>query len=373
MILGRPPLSVKAQYGYHQPGVASVANLAGSKTLAQFPLDNQPQEARQDINNININYYHNNSNNNEDFNKNNNNQNKNIDPSERAGRKSLTWARGSSVASHIEPPPSQLITLILNGGPKWNFRIRQQNNSNRVIVSRVFKGPAEKAGLRVNDELLKVNNVPLSDTPRSLLLADHPEQQQQLNSTLMQLVGNGGGATGPTTTLDDVPKSASSTGGDPGVEALRGCMPTGGDLGNSQHQHHSQSIELSKLEFAYQLIKHSSASNKLVLTIARQIYNINTKNNSDSSGPSSSPIAQKTTNNNQNNTSSMMYLKGSSSTTTRPCNRQQRTTNNHMDSERPATSQSFFSAPAKAFKTHTVGGVHYAYRCCECYCDNEGK
>lgn len=218
-------------------------------------------------------------------------------------RKSLTWARSSS--STVSDQDSEILTFILNGGPKWNFRIRQLNNSKRVVVSAVFKGPAEKAGLKVNDEVLCVNNVPLYDEPRSLLLSDHPEQQQHLTSALMSISGGGSDENkSPSTCTEQV------LGSDGVLRSARGpAAPT---------------IELSKLDFAYQLIKHSSASNKLVLTIKRY------KNQQQ--------FAQLNSDYNQNRNQA-----GSQA--------------NNM----------------RSGKLHSIGSVHYSYKCCECYCDNEGK
>lgn len=232
-------------------------------------------------------------------------------------RKSLTWARSSnSTVSENRDHEAQVITFILTGGPKWNFRIRQLNNSNRVVVSKVFKGPAEKAGLKVNDEVLSVNNVPLSDEPQSLLLSDHPEQQQHLASALLSLSsGNEDNKTQP-------------AGADPSLGSDGALAKTIADvaLGSQTLKRNPvvPPIELSKLDFAFQLIKHSSVSNKLVLTIKRY-------SNAQNRG-----FAQISSGQNQNV--------------------------DQICANQPKTN-----------KLYSLGGVHYSYRCCECYCDNEGK
>lgn len=244
-------------------------------------------------------------------------------------RKNLTWARSTSSRSSSNADQRDLeadvITFVLVGGPKWNFRIRQLNNSNRVIVSRVFKGLAEKAGLKVNDEVLCVNNVPLSDKPRSLLLSDHPEQQQHLASTLQSISGNDENKN-PQVTSDQAL-------GSDGVLAKTIADVAGGSH-PLQRNPVAPSIELSKLDFAYQLIKHSSASNRLVLTIRRY----------------------------RNPQQMRQFGKVSSE--------QNQNTSQSLSDARSSQTQ---AGQSKFGKTHSFGTVHYSYRCCECYCDNEGK
>lgn len=153
-----------------------------------------------------------------------------------------------------EEDASEVLVFVLTGGPKWGFRIKQLND-NRVIVSRVDRGPAERSGLRVYDELLSVNNVQLLNSPRSLLLHDHPEQfgAAALNNSSpgdkTPLLAQ------PADTTRLAEQSASPT--QFAAAAAAAAATTG--------------IELSKLDFAYQLIKHSSASNnnKLVLSVRR--------------------------------------------------------------------------------------------------------
>lgn len=195
---------------------------------------------------------------------------------------------------------SEVICFLLNGGPKWGFRIRLLND-NRVIVSRIDRGPAEKSGLRVNDEILSVNNVPLGDKPRSLLINDR--------STAGQAIG-AGSVTDATADLEagsnDPPGSASFLGG---------------------------SVELSKLDFAYQLIQHSSGSNKLVLTVKRFL------------NPAFARASVAASN---------MVARGSIA----PAGDQTKNPNaGHQQGS--VRSRSYHSG--------------LPYRCCECYCDNEGK
>uniref|UniRef100_A0A6G1SQ38 UPF0474 protein CG13624 n=1 Tax=Aceria tosichella TaxID=561515 RepID=A0A6G1SQ38_9ACAR len=200
---------------------------------------------------------------------------------------------------------SEILMLVLTGGPKWGFRIKQLND-NRVIVSRIDKGPAERSGLQVYDELLSVNHVELSDSPRSLLLHDYPEHFSAVvaaataaaaaaaaaaSSSGAQVVtsssGGGGqvesGGTGKLGATGKIAANglAASSVGD--KTPLLGLNAKGQGSGNLEQQHYARAgpsataglavagCELSKLDFAYQLIKHSSASNnnKLVLMVRR--------------------------------------------------------------------------------------------------------
>lgn len=273
-------------------------------------------------------------------------------------RKSLSWApRGSSTSigsprdSDLDPTGSSILTLVLIGGPKWNFRIKQLANSNRVIVSRIFKGPADKAGLRVNDELLCVNNVLLSDKPRSLLLADHPEQQQ-LNLTSKQIGAENLAIEPGKQNTDQAQASATSD------QSNNTSSQDNQQQQANLMQHNS--IELSKLDFAYQLIKHSSASNKLVLTVRR--YPMST-------------IAQLQNLTRSAYTQNKNYLPNDTNQRQQqqPMSHQANINNSSNLRSKQQHSHSIFAAPAKALKTHTLGSVHYAYRCCECYCDNQGE
>lgn len=196
---------------------------------------------------------------------------------------------------------SEILNFVLNGGPKWGFRIKQLND-NRVIVSRVNKGPAEKCGLKTNDEILSVNNVTLLNKPRSLLLHDYPDQLAVAASS-----------SDKTALLDTNNKE----------NILEATIASDAYLGPINHP-----IELSKLDFAYQLIKHSSISNKLMLTVKRYL------------NPAYARASVAATN-----------LTNSAS-----LNDEYRRQSEELEKKNSHNS-----------------GVQYAYKCCECYCDNEGK
>lgn len=204
-----------------------------------------------------------------------------------------------SVFEHDEDA-SEIICLILNGGPKWGFRIRLLND-NRVIVSRIDRGPAEKSGLKINDELLSVNNVPLGDKPRSLLLGDpsSPDGPAQID-----------------------PETATST-----SEPTQACYLAG-------------AVELSKLDFAYQLIRHSSMANKLVLTVKRFL----------------NPTFARASVAASNLATTKLPLTGNQyqATSLASC----------LDINQPQ------AASLTRSRTHHAA---LPYRCCECYCENEGK
>lgn len=244
---------------------------------------------------------------------------------------------------------SEILVLVLNGGPKWGFRIKQLND-NRVIVSRVDRGPAERAGLRVYDELLSVNNVQLSNSPRSLLLHDHPEQ---FGGLAVAVASHDAGSNRG----EQTPLLAPA-----GTEEQ---APASADLyGSSGAARTSHGVELSKLDFTYQLIRHSSASNnnKLVLGVRRFLdaayarasalaaSNTLTAWNFSSSGPHYRPsISNQPQQDTQLDSSQM----------TRPA----------IDYQRPAGSG--VNAASSRRPTHSIGTN--VYKCCDCYCDNAGK
>lgn len=196
----------------------------------------------------------------------------------------------------------ELLNFVLNGGPKWGFRIRQLNDG-RVMISRVnSKSPAEKCGLKVNDEILSVNNVTLENKPRSLLINDHYEFDSQ------QAVDNNG-----------VDRYANRD----NVGANGEQQPSSDSY---LFQPASNSAELSKLDFAYQLIKHSGLSNKLILTIKRYL--------------------------------SQAYARASVAAS------------NFNADELQSNSLDPLPLPSSK-KSFNTGTMHYAYKCCECYCNND--
>lgn len=208
---------------------------------------------------------------------------------------------------------SEILGLVLVGGPKWGFRIKQLND-NRVIVSRIDKGAAEKCGLKVNDELLSVNNVQLSNSPRSLLLQEYP--QDGAGST------SDGGKT-PLTAEDQHHDSAKLDSSDPAAYLAK-----------------TSPIELSKLDFTYQLIKHSSISNKLMLTVKRFL----------SPAYARASVAAAT--------SSIAWHPHE----TRSSNQQ----DPDLTGVKHQVNQHHFD---ELKRPHTSAG----YNCCDCYCDKEGK
>lgn len=251
----------------------------------------------------------------------------------------------NEIFMRFDEDASEVINFVLTGGPKWGFRIRLLNDG-RVIVSRVNKGPAEKCGLKANDELLSVNNVPLSNQPRSLLLHDYPEQQQLLQ--LQQTETSPDQNAGDKTPL--LPDVAAPPGQQQQQQADKENTKTPAD-GESPAMHlAAHSVQLSKLDFAYQLIKHSSASNKLMLSVKRYINpayaraSVAATNFPDSLLP----------NGEANYADQESHLR-------------------HLEHHQQSTALAAAAASATTKRAHSVAGVHYAYKCCECYCDREGK
>lgn len=107
----------------------------------------------------------------------------------------------------VIPSHYVIINFVIKGGPPWGFRIKQR--SNRVVVSKVnCGGRAAKIGLRIHDEIIAVNNLEVDKQPLTL--------NRESNNEIDEL----------------------------------------------------QSLQLTKLDFTYQLIRHT-VQRQLHLTIRR--------------------------------------------------------------------------------------------------------
>ncbi|RWS25173.1 hypothetical protein B4U80_06701 [Leptotrombidium deliense] len=70
-----------------------------------------------------------------------------------------------------------IVNFVLKGGPPWGFRIKQR--ANKVIISKVnCGGRAYKNGLKVNDEIVAVNNFEVDKHP--LTLVRHEDDAAQI-------------------------------------------------------------------------------------------------------------------------------------------------------------------------------------------------
>lgn len=264
---------------------------------------------------------------------------------------------------------SEILSLVITGGPKWGFRIKQLND-NRVIVSRIDKGPAEKCGLKVNDEILSVNNVPLGDGPRSLLLNDYPADgtqgaasgspgsqvvvgsQQNEASATPGPTGTTGTATG---TRNDSNKSESSP-----LELATNSQKQ--SIGDGQLFLGAHRLELSKLDFTYQLIRHSSASNKLLLTVKRYLNPAYAR----------ASVAAANLMGQAQQISSEQFI--GSQVNESSLNQYQNNQNQQQQQQEYMSNQeNQFAQPPRSKRPHTALGVYHAYKCCECYCQREGK
>ena len=223
----------------------------------------------------------------------------------------------------------EIVQLVLANGPKWGFRIKQLND-NRIIVSRLDKGPADKGGLQVYDEILSVNNVELCDSPQSLLLHDYKTTTASAEQT-----------SGERTPL--LPLSPHLANLEAKQEATYGTA--GG----------RNPVELSKLDFAYQLIRHSSASNKLMLVVKRFL---------NAAYARASVLAASQSSWATDTLKSVDSRQQQDSTTTMT-----RAFQNQFN--RVPQEQQQQQLHAK--QTRPQSAIGYAYKCCDCYCENEGK
>lgn len=65
---------------------------------------------------------------------------------------------------------STIISFVLSGGPPWGFRIKHKSGSDQVIISKVnCGGRAQKSGIKVNDEIVAVNNLEIDKHPLTLV------------------------------------------------------------------------------------------------------------------------------------------------------------------------------------------------------------
>ncbi|RWS09394.1 hypothetical protein B4U79_04173 [Dinothrombium tinctorium] len=79
-----------------------------------------------------------------------------------------------------------IINFVLKGGPPWGFRIKQR--ANKVIISKVnCGGRAFKSGLKVNDEIVAVNNFDVDKHPLTLMRQADDDAQQDLDLDCHQL------------------------------------------------------------------------------------------------------------------------------------------------------------------------------------------
>lgn len=270
---------------------------------------------------------------------------------------SYMGGNGGQTPDHDQEAASETLTLVLNGGPKWGFRIKQLND-NRVIVSRIDRGPAERSGLQVYDELLSVNHVELNDSPRSLLLHDYPDQ--------FHSAGPEGGA---------AQRVAGSNKAD-GVGERTPLMALDTNAGQ-ERQHYARGLmaELSKLDFAYQLIKHSSASNnnKLVLVVRRFL---------SAAYARASALAASNTLAAWNFSSSSQYRPSISQPPhedqlgrrgSRPLVSMNQQQQQQQQQSLPTQVHDFVQQHYGASKrAHASIGTN-VYKCCDCYCDNGGE
>lgn len=258
---------------------------------------------------------------------------------------------------------SEIICFVLNGGPKWGFRIKQLND-NRVIISKVNKAaPAEKCGLKVNDEILSVNNVPIvGNEPCSLLLNDYNDLTKTLITGAGDKITNNEQGAGDNNN-NNSKKETTTIEGAQLLAAAAGVVS-----GAAQKQ-----VELSKLDFTYQLIKHSSLSNKLMLTVKRFLNPAFARASvaaSNISLANMSPNSFRKTINDQLTTSQQLQTRSNVANISSIRSGTMRERHDHDLIKSISNQLNNSNNAASGTKS---SGSHYGYKCCECYCDNEGK
>lgn len=83
---------------------------------------------------------------------------------------------------------SAIISFVLNGGPPWGFRIKHKSGSDKVIISKVnCGGRAQKCGLKVNDEIVAVNNLKIDKHPLTLVRKLDDSDPPDLDPASIQL------------------------------------------------------------------------------------------------------------------------------------------------------------------------------------------
>ncbi|XP_075586619.1 uncharacterized protein LOC124489911 isoform X5 [Dermatophagoides farinae] len=195
-----------------------------------------------------------------------------------------------SCAKHVE-----VLNFILKGGPPWGFRIKQRNGN--VFISKVnCGGRGHKGGLRVHDEIMAVNNFELDNHPLTLHrqptastsltnitatnVTTNAQQEQQTSTTTgsvvhhLDHVGTAGSVTSsmprtPTNNQNADNNNNNNNNGTSNIvnnnqieqqtdDSSTGAFTFGG----------MDELELTKLDFTYQLIKHT-LNRQLQLTVRR--------------------------------------------------------------------------------------------------------
>lgn len=86
----------------------------------------------------------------------------------------------------VLPSHYVIINFVIKGGPPWGFRIKQRGN--RVVVSKVnCGGRAAKIGLRVQDEIIAVNNLEVDKQPLTLNRESNNETDELQSLQLTKL------------------------------------------------------------------------------------------------------------------------------------------------------------------------------------------
>ena len=167
----------------------------------------------------------------------------------------------SSMDHHV-PSHYVIINFVIKGGPPWGFRIKQRGH--RVVVSRVSLksecltrwllfllqvncgGRAVKIGLKLHDEIIAVNNLEVDKQPLTLTLERQPNDNDQRKFLIKQMF------TFPWTHRQIEDYLCNS------VSCVSCCTLV------------CEPLQLTKLDFTYQLIKHT-INRQLHLTVKRYV------------------------------------------------------------------------------------------------------
>ncbi|XP_075675825.1 uncharacterized protein LOC113792394 isoform X3 [Dermatophagoides pteronyssinus] len=182
-----------------------------------------------------------------------------------------------SCSKHVE-----VLNFLLKGGPPWGFRIKQRNGN--VFISKVnCGGRGHKGGLRVHDEIMAVNNFELDNHPLTLIrqpgsstaataaATTTASNMEQTGSICSSSIGQRTPTNNPSATDDN--NNGAVNNNNPGDQSQQddSAKPVNNNNNNNDYQQFNGIIndnELTKLDFTYQLIKHT-LNRQLQLTVRR--------------------------------------------------------------------------------------------------------
>ncbi|UXI19766.1 uncharacterized protein NH340_JMT05709 [Sarcoptes scabiei] len=171
--------------------------------------------------------------------------------------KTKKFLHKKACTKHVE-----VLNFVLKGGPPWGFRIKQRNGN--VFISKVnCGGRGHKGGLRVHDEIMAVNNFELVNHPLTLHRKPLENHHHHNHSILNQSASQSSAMIVAMTSNSDALNNNIND-----VENVKNQNHSNDNGGSCLNPTSIDDLELTKLDFTYQLIKHT-LNRQLQLTVRR--------------------------------------------------------------------------------------------------------